>query len=310
MPKYQLVACVICDGLGYTLKYGRFAEAQLCQCYNPCPECLGVGYKIHQDDQGRDIAKPCSCSTLRRGIHCFNQAQIPEKYSDANLNNFENTNQPKLKKAIQIAQQLLKKPAPAKKVGKTQAEKTTTAPNKLRLGHGILCYGNPGSGKTRLLAAMLKSYAFEHQLTCRYVEFSHLLNQIRTAYNNHVDDATVLQPLVNIDVLALDELGKGRNREWEHTIIDNLVSNRYNQKKITLFATNYPLTKAYKKTETPAETLEDRVLARIYSRLKEMCVFVDMNLKDFRAEDVAVNSLIDEQKSSKKTSEEDSEVTI
>ena len=45
--------------------------------------------------------------------------------------------------------------------------------------------------------------------------------------------------MARIPVLILDELGKGKNSEWEMNIIDKIIHQRYNAKKKTIFTTNY-----------------------------------------------------------------------
>jgi len=73
--------------------------------------------------------------------------------------------------------------------------------------------------------------------------------------------------------------------------LDELIARRYNAQKVTLFATNYSLKspeeraqRGYFGTETALEAgkdsklLCDRVGDRIYSRLCEMCEFVEFPL--------------------------------
>jgi DNA replication protein DnaC len=97
-------------------------------------------------------------------------------------------------------------------------------------------------------------------------------------------------------VLAIDELGKERGTEWERSMLDELISRRFNSGLTTLFATNYFLADDDAKAVTRAQpgrtvntrstefgrdaeamTLEQRVGNRIYSRLNEMCAFVKLD---------------------------------
>src|SRR5690606_37380996 len=110
----------------------------------------------------------------------------------------------------------------------------------------------------------------------------------------------VLGPLLSVDVLIIDELGKGRNSDWELTILDQLVTGRYKQNKTIIASTNYLLRGSDEKRhlfnldlEQPGaarggfspltfESLESRIGKRIYSRLCEMCLFWEINGKDMR----------------------------
>jgi DNA replication protein DnaC len=104
----------------------------------------------------------------------------------------------------------------------------------------------------------------------------------------------VLRPLIQVPVLAIDELGKERGTDWERSMLDELISRRFNSGLTTLFATNYflderPVPEApgkIVKTRSPefqrdaeSMTLGQRVGDRIYSRLNEMCSFVRVDPK-------------------------------
>ena len=100
-----------------------------------------------------------------------------------------------------------------------------------------------------------------------------------------------MAPLAEIEVLAIDELGKGRNTPWQLSIIDEIISKRYNRGLTTLFTTNYPLADSSRSNPSSGgelrekmtqETLLDRVDERIFSRLHEMVDFVEIDAPDYR----------------------------
>ena len=93
-------------------------------------------------------------------------------------------------------------------------------------------------------------------------------------------------------VLAIDELGKGRNNAWQLSIIDEIISKRYNRELTTLFTTNYPIEDSgpsrldssaddYRRKATQ-ETLRERIGERIFSRLHEMSTFIELDAPDYR----------------------------
>ena len=71
-------------------------------------------------------------------------------------------------------------------------------------------------------------------------------------------------------------------------VLDELISKRYNAERTTLFTTNYMI-EAGAKGQIPQasnqkglESLQDRVGARIHSRLMEMCDPIRLSGRDFR----------------------------
>ena len=101
----------------------------------------------------------------------------------------------------------------------------------------------------------------------------------------------LLTELSTVPVLAIDELGKGRLTDWELSIIDEVISRRYNTKGLILATTNYnwgpPQNKGTSITNLSenfnTQTLGDRVGDRVFSRLQECCYFAPVKGDDFRA---------------------------
>jgi DNA replication protein DnaC len=122
------------------------------------------------------------------------------------------------------------------------------------------------------------------------VEISLLYATIRRGFQDGKSGGEIIGPLSEIEVLAIDELGKGRGSPFELETLDELIARRYNARRTTLFATNYSLaakresvrTGGYRSPEESenaakeSELLRDRVGERIYSRLCEMCEFAEL----------------------------------
>ena len=161
--------------------------------------------------------------------------------------------------------------------------------------------GPPGVGKSHLLVGALRVLTLEQAVRCRYVEFFHLLSELKDGYSQGRSEMDIIAPLCEVEVLAIDELGKGRGTDWEMYVLDEILSRRYNAGRVTLFASNYTLGKdttlksqlsggsAQVRTRGPrfqdqmvAETLEERVGTRIFSRLHEMCELVEVVGEDYR----------------------------
>ena len=127
--------------------------------------------------------------------------------------------------------------------------------------------------------------------------FQDLLGQLRAAYSAGKSDEAILGELVTVPILAIDEIGKGRLTEWEMSIIDDIISRRYNALKPLLGTTNYQWQRP-SGTPVPAlasqefkQTLGDRIGSRAYSRLVEISIPLKVHGADYRGlkeEDVAM----------------------
>ncbi len=98
----------------------------------------------------------------------------------------------------------------------------------------------------------------------------------------------ILSPIFHKDVLVLDELGAKRTTAWVEETVFYIINNRYNNKKLTIFTSNYPDTEEEEEDNREAyfkkgkETLVDRIGVRLRSRLYEMCKIVQMDGDDYR----------------------------
>jgi len=266
-------ACRDCGGAGYVVVQvlGQTARARRCACQSACPHCRETGYVLVTSGPSH-VAQVCSCRHLDERIAVFNRVGIPAAVARASFEGFKSWF-PDHVKARAVAEDF------AKKFRKD-------APTK-----GFLLYGPPGAGKTHLLVAALRWLALERGIGGRYVEFMLLLSDIRSGFSENRSPKALLKPLLSVPVLAIDELGKERGTEWERSMLDELISRRFNSGLATLFATNYFLDERESpvkeqpgtryNTRSPdfareAEhmTLARRVGDRIYSRLNEMCTFV------------------------------------
>ena len=88
----------------------------------------------------------------------------------------------------------------------------------------------------------------------------------------------MLAPVYQADVLVLDELGATVPTDWVLDTMYQIINKRYNDKKLTIFTTNY--------LDQPGsdnqKLLADRVTYRLRSRLYEMCTNVVIDGEDYR----------------------------
>ena len=73
---------------------------------------------------------------------------------------------------------------------------------------GLILMGTVGVGKTHLAVSILKGLT-ERGFTCLFYEFGTLLKEIQDSYNpaTKTSELGVLAPVLNAEILVLDELG-------------------------------------------------------------------------------------------------------
>jgi DNA replication protein DnaC len=138
---------------------------------------------------------------------------------------------------------------------------------------GLLFIGTCGVGKTHLAVSALKHVIAEKGVRGLFYDFRDLLREIQASWNSvsQSSELAVLRPVLEAEVLVLDELGANKPTDWVRDTITHVINCRYNDKKITLFTSNY-LDSSAKAGE---ETLTERIGYRLRSRLHEMCKVIE-----------------------------------
>jgi len=147
---------------------------------------------------------------------------------------------------------------------------------------GILFQGPVGVGKTRLMCSvaneLLKKFP---TLDVYYIDWNDLVKELRSGEDHSSRDfgeiEKLMSRLIEVDILFFDEVGATRLSEWAQNKVYHLINKRYNYKKLTVCATNYP-----DKAVNNQETLTQRVGDRIRSRLYEMTDACEIKGSDYR----------------------------
>lgn len=265
--------CPLCMGLGgMVVPDGEFAVVQLCSCVTPCPHCQGTGF-VAESTAFRARRQRCVCQEALSRFRAFEAVRMPARHAGSTRAAFQAANQRQ-----------------AQVLGEVSKYLASYTPGQMN--RGLILYGDVGRGKTHLLTALLRELVISKGVRARFVEFSHLLSDLKAGFDSGQGSASRIDPLVDIEVLGIDELGKGRATEFESTVIDEIVSRRYNAMRPILATTNFaPGPATGRATANAAEralgagsapSLRDRVGDRVYSRLRETCDFVPVLGDDYR----------------------------
>ena len=253
------------------------SNSQLASDDNICPKCFGTGTHFDRDTNRASL---CECRRTDPKKSLLTAVRIPERYIDCSFDNFKTQPHTSIDTALLFAKSLaLDYPA---------------------VDRGLLFMGGVGVGKTHLAVSILKGLT-DRRFRCLFCEFGSLLKQIQDSYNavSKTSELGVLAPIYEAEVLVLDELGAAIPTDWVRDTMYQIINKRYNDRKLTIFTTNYfdeprpsrkpgdvePRTLSSKSNSERIReltTLEDRIGSRLRSRLYEMCTKVVMEGEDYR----------------------------
>lgn len=228
----------------------------------PCPLCDDTGWKPIEDaEKGVRRVVRCDCWRQNLGRDRLANANIPKRYQHCTLDKLRPYND-SLKEAIQVAKRFV------------DAYPVTE--------RGLLLLGHAGVGKTHLAVGVLRAIIEKTGVHGLFYDTRELLKTIRGTYDPIIrtSETSILRPVMECPFLVLDDLGAERPTDWVEEMMNLIVNTRYNERRMTLFTSNYA---DFPDIEDP-NSLLCRIGFRMRSRLQEMCSTIEIDAADYRDE--------------------------
>ncbi len=242
-----------------------------------CPQCQGSGWIIAERN-GISGAKRCDCVLADQQQENWDNAGIPPLYENASLDNFV------LPADNQIAFRNLQN---VMLIVRGYAKEFPAVEKP-----GLLLIGEPGTGKTHLAVAALRTL-IGRGFSGLFYDYQHLLQSIRSSYDpaSGGGDREAYSSALDSELLLLDDLGAHRITDWVEDTVTSLITHRCNNKKPIIATTNLSdpdIGGAGRATTSGSgreygRTLADQIGLRARSRLFEMCRVIRMpQIEDYR----------------------------
>lgn len=234
-----------------------------------CPLCDGTGFTIRTLPDGVTGAVACPCASKDRGERLLRSAGIPRRYEHCTLDAYE-IQSDSHREAHHAA--------------------TDWVERWPLVEHGLLFVGRPGTGKTHLAVGIAREIIRRAQSRVVFREQRELMKEIQSTFDagSTRSEGDVLRPVLESEVLVLDDLGAGRTTAWARDVLHDLLVQRYNDRRPVILTTNHPtgedVDEGGEKSTGPMDalTLRDRLGDALMSRIYEMCRIVLLEGRDYR----------------------------
>ena len=117
----------------------------------------------------------------------------------------------------------------------------------MKNGYGIYLFGDKGVGKTHLTACMA-NFLISKYVPVLFTNLFEISKAVKSTFNRESSqtEQALIEKFSSIDVLFFDDLGtelftRNSGEMWLQSLLFDLINKRYNNRKATIFSSNYSL---------------------------------------------------------------------
>jgi DNA replication protein DnaC len=235
---------------------------------NKCPNgCDANGLIWYRDDNGCDWAKPCECRKNKIESVRLSFANLPVAFKGMLLENFHTDiyKQDKSRKQITIALKVIRL-----YLEQLESHKAT--------GKGLYIYSDTkGSGKTRFAASIANELMKNHDTKVKFATSGKIVQEIKATWDKESRTCTqseLITALSTAEILIIDDFGIEKIYDFVNENFYNIINERYNSRKITIYTSNYELSKL---------PYDERIKSRV-NETSFLMDFPEESVRDYIAE--------------------------
>jgi DNA replication protein DnaC len=185
-------------------KHGRFTSEGISifgtELWSICPQC--------REEKEAQITEAEKAIELEKQRFVF----IPERYRQETFDTYECKTE-KQRRAVQCLREY-------------------------RGDKNIIIHGHPGTGKTHLMWALIKT-----NQEAQYWKLSDIIRRVKCSFSPTARESEedVLNELAGVKILIIDEIGRQTGSNFETNLIFDLIDMRYGNYRPTILCSNLPL---------------------------------------------------------------------
>ena len=202
----------ICD------KHGVYtSKLYMGRIWSKCGTCAAEEAKLHAEREAAEQSE----KDREKMVRILGAAGIPDRFQDRTLGSFDTT-EPGQRQALEFAESFA-----AEFAGKHS-------------GRCAVFFGNAGTGKTHLACGVARHIMRKYNRTAIFTSVSKMARRIREAksFNASETESSVILAYSIPHLLILDEVGLQSGTDAESRSMFDVINERYENRKPTLFLTN------------------------------------------------------------------------